>query len=206
MNRTGLLALVSAAGIAAIAVSFGTIIGNGGRAVAASPAAPAEGKTYTVDAVHSSIVFKIKHMNASNFYGVFKDSSGSFTLGDTASVNVTVKADSVDTRNSKRDDHVKSPDFLSVKEFAEITFTAKDLKKTGDSFKGSGELTLHGVKKSIEVEIKQTGGGPGMGGKGEIAGIESTFTVKRSDFGMKGMVGPLGDEVTLMVAFEGGAK
>ncbi len=204
--NTRLLALSAAA--ATVALAGGTFLAVGGASPApASPApAPAEAKAYTIDPVHSSVVFKVKHMNASNFYGVFKDSSGTFSLGDTASVNVTVKADSVDTRNSKRDDHVKSPDFLSVKEFGEITFTASSLKKTGDSYKGSGELMLHGVKKTFDVEIKVTGSGPGMGGKGEVAGIESTFTIKRTDYGIKTMVGPLGDEITLMVAFEGGAK
>jgi polyisoprenoid-binding protein YceI len=202
MNRRLMAVLASGAAVAIAAGTF-VAVGGAGSPSPSPAAAPAEGKTYTIDPVHSSVVFKVKHMNATNFYGVFDESSGTFTLGETLSANITVKADSVETRNPKRNTHVKSPDFLSVKEFPEITFTASDLKKAGDSYKGTGELTLHGVKKPIEVEIKVTGTGPGMGGK-ELAGIESTFTIKRSDFGMKSMIGPLSDEITLMVAFEGG--
>ena len=172
----------------------------------APPPAPAEGKTYTVDAVHTSVVFKIKHMNTSNFYGRFDQTSGSFTLGDTCSIDMTVKTDSVDTNNAKRDSDVKGPDLLGAKEFPDMTFVGKDLKKTGEgTWKGTGQLTFHGQTKPIEVEIKQTGGGKGMGGK-EIAGIETMFTIKRSEYGAKAMVGPLSDEVTLWVASEGGMK
>lgn len=208
MNRTRFLALSSVAAVLAISGAAVLTLGGAGTPAPAAAAAPAPGesKTFAIDPVHSSIVFKIKHMNASHFYGVFKDSSGSFTLGDTASINVTVKADSVDTRNSKRDDHVKSPDFLSAKEFPEITFSATGLTKSGDAYTGKGDLKFHGVTKSIEITLTKTGGGPGMGGKGEVAGVESTITIKRSDFGVKGMIGPVGDDVTLTVALEGGSK
>lgn len=194
--------------VAALAlVAGGIAMGMGGRdAAAPAVSAPAEGKTFTLDPVHSNVVFKIKHMNVSNFYGRFNKVTGSFTTGETASVDVTVDASSVDTNNSKRDDHVKSPDFLSVKEFGEITFKSTGLKKSGESWKGAGDLTFHGVKKSIEVELKLVGSGPGMGGKGEAAGVEASFTIKRSDYGVKGMVGPLGDDVTIWVSLEGGAK
>lgn len=210
MTTPRLLALVSAVGIAALAISFGTIIGNGGRAVAADPAAapaPAESTTFAIDSVHSSIIFKIKHKDAANFYGRFNAVSGSFSLGDTADLSVTVKADSVDSNNSKRDDHIKSPDFLSAKEFPEISFTAKGLTKSGDgAFKGSGELNFHGVKKTIEITLTQTG--RVSGARGKLAGVESVVTIKRTDFGVKTMAGPggLSDEVTLIVALEGNAK
>ena len=193
---------------AAALLAAGIGMGMGGRDAAdpATAAAPAEAKTFSIDPVHSNVIFKIKHNNASNFYGRFDKVSGSFTVGDTASFDVKVDAASVDTNNSKRDDHVKSPDFLSVKEFPEISFSGKDFKKSGDSWKGSGELSLHGVKKTIEVEIKQIGMGAGMGGKGEVAGVEANITIKRTDYGVKGMVGPLGDDVTLWVSLEGGSK
>jgi polyisoprenoid-binding protein YceI len=204
MNTSRLLAL-SGIAVASLAIA-GTLMAVGAAKPAAAAPAPAEAKTFTIDPVHSNVIFKIKHMNASNFYGRFNETSGSFTLGDTASINVTVKADSVDSNNTKRNDHIKSPDFLSAKEFPDITFSAKDLAKSGDNFKGSGELNFHGVKKTIEVTLTKTGGGPGMGGKGEVAGVESTITIKRTDFGVKGMVGPVGDDVTLIVALEGGSK
>lgn len=193
--------------LTALALVAGVALNSGASPVVAAAAESAEGKTFQVDPVHASVVFKIKHLNASNFYGTLNDISGSFTLGDTLSTAVVVKADSVESRNPKRNDHIKSPDFFSAKEFPEMKFVAKDLKSSGaDAWKGSGDLTFRGVTKSIEVEIKKTGGGPGMGGKGEVAGIETTFTFKRSDFGSKGLIGPLSDEVTVTVALEGGSK
>jgi polyisoprenoid-binding protein YceI len=218
--NTRLLAL---SGIAAVAfAAAGTMMAIGGRepqtisglgqglskGLAATPAAaPADAKTFTVDPVHSNVIFRIKHLNASNFYGRFNETTGSFTLGDTAAADITVKAGSVDTHNSKRDDHVKSPDFFSAKEFPDITFSATSLKKAGEGvWRGSGDLTLHGVKKTIDVDIHQNGGGPGMGGKGEVAGIECSFHINRTDYGIKTMVGPLSDDVMLIVSLEGGTK
>ncbi len=198
-------AMGSVAALALAAAGIG--MGMGGHEAAPAVSAPAaEGKTYAIDSVHSNVLFKIKHLNVSNFYGRFNKVTGSFATGETGSIDVTVDANSVDTNNSKRDDHVKSPDFFSAKEFGEITFKSTSLKKSGESWKGSGELTFHGVKKTIEVELKLVGTGPGMGGKGEVAGVETSFTIKRSDYGIKSMIGPLGDDVTIWVSLEGGAK
>ncbi|MFT3683495.1 MAG: YceI family protein [Phycisphaerales bacterium] len=156
-----------------------------------------------VDPVHSSVVFKIKHMDKANFYGVFKTVSGSFTFDADAaksSIDVTVDAGSVDTRNGKRDEHVKSPDFLSVKEFPTITFKSKSFKKTGDNaFEVAGDLTFRGVTKPVTAQVTQTDANGG--------GLEATFSIKRSDFGNNTMVGKgLGDEVSFIVSLEVAAK
>lgn len=194
-----------------VVVAGAAVVASGwmGRDAVATPSpapAPAASGEFALDAVHTSVVFKIKHMGVANFYGMFKDASGSFSLGDAASVDVTVKADSVDTRNGKRDEHVKSPDFFSVKEFPNVTFKAHDLKKGGDgSFSGKGDLTFRGVTKSIDLVIVPTGTGKGRGGE-KIAGFETKFMIKRSDFGNSSMIGPLGDEVEVIVSAEGSAK
>ena len=196
----------SVAGAVLLAAGIG--MGMGGRdaaPVAQAAAAPADPKAYTVDSLHTSVVFKIKHNNASNFYGRFNSTTGSFTLGDTCSVEMMVKTDSVDTNNSKRDSDVKGPDILGAKEFPEMKFVGKDFKKSGEgAWKGTGQLTFHGATRPLEVEIKQTGSGNSRGK--DIAGIEASFTFKRSDFGSKGMQGMLGDDITIWVASEGGAK
>lgn len=169
------------------------------------PAAAASG-TFAVDNVHSSVVFKIKHMGVSNFYGVFKDVDGTFTFSDTADLKITVKADSVDTRNAKRDEHVKGPDFFSAKEFPTMTFSAKALKKdSAGAYAGSGDLTFRGVTKPVSLAVHPTGSAKGHDGK-PIAGFETKVTIKRSDFGNTGMIGPLSDEVDIIVAIEGAAK
>ena len=176
----------------------------------AQPAAPsAQGspnQTFTLDGVHSSVMFRIEHNGVSNFYGAFKHVSGTYTLGDAPSFDIIVKADSVDTRNDGRDRHLKSPDFFNAAEFPNITFKSTKAEKAGDNWNVTGDLTLHGVTKPITCEIrtwpvKQTD-------KGAKSGFETHLTIKRSDFGMNTYIaeGGLGDEVTILVAGEGGAK
>lgn len=199
-------------GVGVVAAAVGTLAFLGSQtqstavAEAAPAPAPAPSGDFTIDPVHSNIIFGIKHLNATNFHGRLNDFSGSFTLGDTASIDVTVKAESVDTNQPKRDAHIKSPDFFSAKEFPTITFKAKDLKHAGEgAWSGKGDLTFRGVTKPIDLTLTMTGEGKGQGGK-QIVGLESKITIKRSDFGNNFMVGPLSDEVTLLVNFEGNIK
>ena len=159
---------------------------------------------FKIDSVHSNVSFKIKHMNVSYVYGRFDDISGSFLLnGDNSMFDITVDTKSVDTKNSKRDDHIKGPDFFDAKQFPTITFKSKEVKVDGDKLDVTGDLTLHGVTKSIKVMMEKVGEGPSMPPGHTLAGVEGSFTIKRSDFGMDKMVGPVGDDVTLTIAFEG---
>lgn len=183
------------------------VIATGAALMAVSPAPATAGAAaivdggFSVDPVHSSLVFKIKHMDKANFYGVFKTVTGKFSLdaADAAksSLDISVDAASVDTRNEKRDAHVKSADFLSVKEFPAITFKSTSFKKTGDkAFDVTGDMTFRGVTKPVTAKVTQTDD------KG--AGIEATFSIKRSDFGNNTMVGKgLSDEVEFHVSLEG---
>lgn len=188
---------------------MGAVAGLGvlaaGGALLVSPAPAAAGGAvldgpFTVDTVHSSVVFKIKHKDIANFYGVFKEITGTFNL-DTAdasktAIDVSVKADTIDTRNSGRDNHARSADFLSVKEFPTITFKSTSAKKTGDaSFDVTGDLTFRGVTKPVTAAVVQTGANG--------AGMEAKFSIKRSDFGNTTMVGKgLSDEVEFVVSVE----
>lgn len=192
------------AGLAAGLAAFNAGTQPVAIAQASSAAASEAAGDFKVDAVHSSVVFRIKHMNVANFYGRFNDVSGSFGMGaDGFKADVTVKADSVDTNNAKRDEHVKSNDFFSAKEFPTMNFKADKLAKGADgNYSGTGKLTFRGVTKDVNVVIEPTGTGKGRDGK-PIAGIEARLTFKRSDFGNKNMIGPLGDEVGVIVALEG---
>lgn len=210
MNRTLLLtslALASAAGLAAGTLPARTaVLGTAVGAQATPPAAAA--KAYTVDAVHSAVLFRVKHLNTSWSYGRFNAIAGTFLLdGATpanSSIDVTIQAESIDTASEGRDKHLRSPDFFSSKEFPTITFKSTSVKKVKENtFEVVGDLTLRGVKKSITTTIEQTGAGPGMRG-GEIAGLHTTFTVKRSEFGMNYMPQGLGEDVEVTVSLEGG--
>jgi polyisoprenoid-binding protein YceI len=116
--------------------------------------------------------------------------------------DVTVKVDKLDTANAKRDQHLKSSDFFNAKQFPDIEFKSTGVKSTGDkTFDVTGDLTLHGVTKSITVPMTFVGAATTP--MGARAGFDATFTIKRSDYGMNFMPGMVGDDVTLMINLEG---
>jgi len=162
--------------------------------------------TWNGDTVHSFVLFKIKHLGVSFAHGRFSDFSVSAQAGeggaDLSGVSFTVRTESVDTGNAKRDQHLKSPDFLNVKQFGEMSFKSTAVKALDkDTSEVTGDLTLHGVTKPLTVKVARVGSGKGMKGE-ELAGYETSFMLKRSDFGMTNMVGPVGDEVYVEVAVE----
>ena len=164
---------------------------------------------YAADGVHSSLVYRVKHMNTSFFWGRFNSIAGAFTLDETnpaeSRFEFQVKADSVDTGIPKRDLHLKSPDFFNVVQYPTIAFKSQSVTKSGDDYEVTGDLTLHGVTKPVKVKVVPTGKAKDQRGT-PIAGIEATFTIKRSDFGMTNMVGPIGDDVWITVGIEGKRK
>jgi polyisoprenoid-binding protein YceI len=166
----------------------------------------AQADTFKIDPVHSSVVFSVMHLGVSNFHGRFNDIKGTVVLDKAdpskSSVDLTIPVESVDTKNEKRDQHLKSPDFFNAKQFPVMTFKSKKVEGSGDAFTVTGDFTLHGVTKPLTLEVKKVGEGKGM--EGEIrAGGETHFTIKRSDHGMSFMQGPLGDEINIVVSLEG---
>ena len=176
-----------------------------GRADRATMAPPGD-NDWVVDSVHSSVVFRVKHANASWFQGTFDKVEGQITLDpskpEAGSVTLTIPVDSLDTNDKKRDAHVTGPDFFNSKENPSITFTSTKITKKGDAqFGVTGDLQMAGKKQSVTLMVEKTGEGEMMG---KVSGWMTTFTIKRSDFGMKYALdkGTLGDEVTLMIALE----
>jgi polyisoprenoid-binding protein YceI len=169
---------------------------------AAAPLRAAD--TYKLDPVHSTVIFRVNHLGSSWVYGRFDDVSGTFVADEKApSFDISVNADSVDTNNKQRDTHLKSADFFSVKEFPTLTFKSTAVTSTGDKkFDVTGDLTMHGVTKSITVPIDFVGTSDTKMG-GQRAGYEAQLSVKRSDYGMDKMVGMVGDEIHVTVSFEG---
>jgi len=162
--------------------------------------------TYQVDPIHSSVVFRIKHLGIGYIYGRFNDISGTVVLDEKSPGDSTfqfqVKADSVDTANAKRDGHLKGPDFFNVKEFPIITFKSKEVKLLkASTYEVTGDLTLHGVTKPLTVKLQQIGSGNDPFGKYRT-GFECNVTIKRGDFGMRFMPGAVGDDVWLLIGFE----
>jgi polyisoprenoid-binding protein YceI len=175
--------------------------------VGAAECQPAVAETYQVDPVHSSFVFRVKHFNVGYIHGRFNDVSGTVTFDpdkpEAASFDIQVKAASIDSNNPKRDQHLRGPDFFNVKEFPTIAFKSKEVKPLGDKmYEVTGDLTLHGVTQPVTAKVEYVGAGKDPRGT-QRAGFEATFTVRRSEFGMKGMLGGIGDEVRVTAAFEG---
>ena len=184
MRRTVLTAL-------AIALSLGTF------AIAAD--------NYKIDSVHSVVLYRVSHFNVGNAYGRFKEPTGTvaYDKADPSKTAFTfeVKTDNVDTGNEKRDAHLKSPDFFDAKQFPTITFKSSSVKAEGDTMQVTGDLNLHGVTKSITFPIKKTGE-TDTGKMGYRTGWEAQVDLKRSDYGMTGMQGAIGDDVHLIISFE----
>jgi polyisoprenoid-binding protein YceI len=170
------------------------------------------GDLYEIDTTHSMIIFRAKHNGVSYNYGRFNEFTGEIMIDARAvpesMVTFEVKAASVDTGNEKRDQHLRSSDFFSAKQFPLITFkSTKVREKAGkeDVLEVTGDLELHGVKKSITVDVEVTG--RAKGGEGEsLIGFESTFTIKRSEFGMTYGAGAVSDDIRLTVTIEANQK
>jgi polyisoprenoid-binding protein YceI len=161
--------------------------------------------TWEIDSTHSSLLFRVKHMNVSHVWGRFDEFSGSFTMDDEnlaqAKVQVTVQVASVDTGNAKRDQHLKSPDFFNAAQFPTMTFESKTVARSEGGYDVTGDLTIHGTTKSVTLPMKKVGEASDLEGHRRI-GFDGTLTIRRSDFGMSTMIGPLGDEVLLTLAVE----
>lgn len=160
---------------------------------------------WNVDPGHSSVVFRVKHANAAWFKGTFDVIEGKVTLDpakpEAGSVQLTIPVASIDSNDSKRDDHLKAPDFFNAKENPEITFTSTKIAKNGAALAVTGKLAMAGKSKEVTIPVEKVGEGEFYGKR---VGYSSTFTIKRSEFGMTYGVDKnvLGDEVTLMIDLE----
>ena len=182
-------------------------------AVALLAPAPSRAATWELDPAHSSIGFAIRHMMISTVRGQLRTFTGKATGDPTApdkgAIEVTIDATSIDTANAKRDEHLKSPDFLDVAKFPTITFKSKKIAAAGQGkAKLTGDLTLHGVTKEVVLDVD--GLTPAikdpMGNT--RAGAHATAKINRKDFGIaynKALDGGglmVGDEVEITIDVE----
>ena len=176
-------------------------------AVITSSITASAARTYRVDPVHSMALFSAKRFNVSQIHGRFHAISGTIVTDqddiEKSSVEIEIKTESVDTGNGRRDTHLRSPDFFNVKQFPVMKFKSTQVKKTGEnSFEITGDMTIHGVTKSVTATAELIGSSEGGRG-GSLIGFETTFTLKRSDFGMNFMTGGIGDEIKITLAIQG---
>ncbi len=143
--------------------------------------------TWNLDGAHSRLGFVARHAMVTKVRGTFNEFEATAEIGaDFASskVDVTIKVDSLDTRNEQRDGHIKSGDFLSIEEYPEITFVSTGVVPTGDtSFDLTGDLTIKGTTKSVTVPFEFEGAATDPFGNLR-AGFEGSTVINRKDYGI----------------------
>ncbi|WP_242354886.1 MULTISPECIES: YceI family protein [unclassified Anaeromyxobacter] len=171
-------------------------------------AAPA---AWNVDASHSQVGFAVKHLVISTVRGEFTKYSGVAQLDDAdparSTVEVTIDANSIDTRVADRDAHLKSPDFLDTAKYPAITFKSAKVTKAGkDKLKVAGDLTLHGVTKPVTLDVTTSPEVKGMYGETRRA-FSAVTKISRKDYGLSWNklveAGPaVGDEIAITLDVE----
>jgi polyisoprenoid-binding protein YceI len=162
--------------------------------------------SYTLDPAHASATFKVEHLGLSWIHGRFNDVAGEFRVDpenpSASRFSLTIKSESVDTANKKRDEHLASPDFFNAKQFPLITFKSTAVKAVEHGLEVTGDLTLHGETKPVTLLL--TGGKTGEFPPGvHRRGYTTHLKIKRSDYGMDKMLQAVGDEVVIEISFEG---
>jgi len=161
--------------------------------------------SYKVDPAHSSVLFSVNHLGFSELTGRFNNVEGEFEFNPKSSskVNVTIKTESIDTNHAQRDKHLRSPDFLNVKQFPIMKFNSDKVTfdKLGQPVKIYGKLSLHGKTKPMTLVIKPVGAGKDPWGNYR-SGYIASGSVKRSEFGMDFMMDGIGDKITITLNIE----
>ena len=145
----------------------------------------AQAAPWKIDPDHSHLTFTVDNLGFSLTQGQFRKFEAEIDFDpenvETSSVSFVIDANSVDTRDEKRDQHLMSPDFFDAKQYPDVTFKSKKVTAKGDDFAVDGELSIRGVTKPLSVVVKKTGEGEFYGAR---IGYETSFTIKRRDFGM----------------------
>ncbi|QDT32342.1 YceI family protein [Thalassoglobus polymorphus] len=164
---------------------------------------------YEYDLVHSSVSFKARHLDISWIHGRFNDVSGKFSLDreqpSKSTFELTIKADSIDTANKARDEHLRQPDYFDTKQFPTITFKSTKTKKIEGGYEVTGDFTMHGKTQEITLVLM---GGKEHDFKGtKRVAFSTELALKRSDYGFdKRAIGPIGDKALIMIDCEGVKK
>jgi len=172
----------------------------------------AEATQWTIDPSHSSAQFSVRHLMVSTVRGQFGKVTGKVVYDaadlSKSSVEATVDASAIDTRDAKRDDHLRSADFFDVAKYPTMTFKSKSITAAGPGkLKMVGDLTMHGVTKEVTFDVE----GPSPEVKlprGAKSGATATGKINRKDFGITwnraldaGGV-TVGDEVSITIDVE----
>ena len=191
--------LSSFAGIAAVVVTL------------AAPPAASAAEPFAVNKPHTIVAFSVDRQGLTKMFGSFSKVDGEFSVDRdnpvASSASLTIDTASIYTGHEARDKHLRSPDFFNVQEFPEMKFVSSKVERTGEkTAKVTGNLTLLGVTKPVTLAVTLNAIKEDARTKKNLAGFSARGVLKRTDFGMKYLAGPIGDEVTLVVEILGDAK
>lgn len=143
--------------------------------------------TWVIDPSHTTLGFSARHAMVAKVRGTFTEYSGSFTIdGDNlagSSAELTIQAASIDTKSPDRDAHLTSADFLDAENFPTLTFVSTSVKSAGATITVTGDLTIHGVTKSVDVTYEFVGISQDPWGNTKI-GFEGSTKISRKEFGL----------------------
>jgi len=144
---------------------------------------------YEIDPTHSSVLFSVRHLMVSNVRGSFTSVKGSvaYDPADPASTTVTatIDASTIHTHDEKRDEHLRSAEFLDVAKFPTLEFKSTSVKKTGDTeFEVTGNLSVHGVTKPVTFKVEDVSPEAKDPWGNTRIGAMAKAKLKRSDFGL----------------------
>jgi polyisoprenoid-binding protein YceI len=155
---------------------------------------------YTVDPGHTYVSFAINHLGFSTMRGKFDKQSGSLSYdpaAKSASVTIEIDAASIDTGHDKRDEHLRSPDFINAVEHPTITFKSTKAGWSGDKLSSvTGNLTIMGVSKQVTLKVDSINCGE------HPCGFDATGSIKRSDFGVNYGLPAIGEVLDLQIELE----
>jgi len=144
--------------------------------------------TYTLDPAHSRIGFVARHAMVTKVRGAFNEFEGTAVIdGENPSkstASVTIKVDSVDTRNAQRDGHLRTNDFLDIETYPEIRFVSTSIEhEGGNDFQVTGDLTIKDVTKSVTIPLEYQGAAKDPFGNDRV-GFEGSVAINRKDWGI----------------------
>jgi polyisoprenoid-binding protein YceI len=179
-----------------------------GTLLLALPLAMAQTSTWVPDKAHSEVDFSILHLGLSHVHGRFGNIGGAINWSDSditkSTVNVTIDIGSVDTGQSPRDNHLKTPDFFDAAQFPTASFVSTSVAKSGSGLTVNGNLIIRWVTKPVSLEVEgPTGPIDGMDHKPH-AGFSATTTISRTAFGIgsKFPAAVVGDDVKLTIELD----
>lgn len=144
--------------------------------------------SWKIDSAHTSVGFSVRHMMITNVRGEFEDVSGVVEFNPeqptSSTIDVQIKAGSINTREPQRDAHLKSPDFLDVENYPEITFKSTEIEVIDDRRgRVHGELTIRGITHPVILDVEYAGMSRSPWGS-TVAGFTATTTINRKDWGL----------------------